>query len=115
MKIQKPLWNILILFSKYFYETGAYLTNESIDGRPWEAVLEEDYGLWSFDAAIIPLIIEKLYKDVPSNFIKKVMDGKAYPANGDIWDYVPGMNKINSCLFTQSRQAMLVQKIGHSP
>lgn len=57
-EVKIPIWNAMLLFSKYYRETGTYLINEGTYGT-WEAM---SGNFWSFDAAIIPVGIVKHHK-----------------------------------------------------
>ncbi len=48
------IWKLMTTFSQLHNQTGVYFTNEATDGRPWEALIQNDLNsIWMFDAAII--------------------------------------------------------------
>jgi len=88
-EVKLPIWESMKLLSKYFWETGVYLTNEATDGRPWEAIIGEGQDFWSFDAAILPNIYDKYYLIPPLDFVKESNNDKLLIVNKLIWGNEP--------------------------
>lgn len=88
-EVEKVIWDIMNIFSVHFTETGVYLTDEVTDNNPWEALIGEKVGIWTFDAAIVPLKIIKFYKKNLFDFECKVYGDKLFVARKTIWSKVP--------------------------
>ncbi|MCG7406518.1 hypothetical protein MH117_03745 [Paenibacillus sp. ACRRX] len=53
-ELRSVIWKVLTAFSHLPNHSGVYFTNEAADGRPWEALMQNDLDdIWMFDAAII--------------------------------------------------------------
>lgn len=48
------IWKLIKILSHLSNQSSVYFTNEATDGRPWEALIQNDLdNIWMFDAAII--------------------------------------------------------------
>ncbi len=53
-EVRSVIWKVMTAFSHLPNQSGVYFTNEAGDGRPWEALMQNDLDdIWMFDAAII--------------------------------------------------------------
>lgn len=80
-EVQEVLLKIMNMFSYKFFETGTFLTDEVMDGIPWESLMGEGDNLWAFDAAIIRVDMNDKYCPLNESFSRKQVEDKIYLFN----------------------------------
>lgn len=72
-----PIVNdILMLFKKYFFDIGIYLTDEVTDMKPLDVFACNNMdGILLFDMAIVPDKHIDMYSKLPSNYYFSMIDG----------------------------------------
>ncbi|MCE5172527.1 hypothetical protein LQV63_24950 [Paenibacillus profundus] len=67
------IWKLMNAFSDFPIQAGVYFTNEATDGRPWEALMQNDLdNIWMFDAAIINKGNMEYYQVIDENACTQV-------------------------------------------
>jgi len=88
-EVKKSIWDIMVIFSDTFSETGVYFTDEVTDGRSWKATIADGKDIWSFDAAIIPKTARRFYINAPEDFKEVVFGEKLGIIRMSAWENLP--------------------------
>ena len=90
-KFKPYIWSVLNKFSNEFNQTGTFFTNETTDGKPWEAIVEDDREwLLSFDAAIIPKELINKFMDLNLDiFFAKQEINQLFISRKRVWGEEP--------------------------
>ena len=75
-----PLVNkAMLLFKKYFFDFGIYLTDEVTDMKPLNIYTSNDVdGILLFDMALIPEEYINMYSNIPPNYISEKVEGGVF-------------------------------------
>ncbi|MGC5776303.1 hypothetical protein [Paenibacillus pabuli] len=85
------IWKLMNVFSHLPNQSGVYFTNEATDGRPWEALIQNDSdNIWMFDAVIMNKVKMDFYQVIDeSRFFSNVQEKEILIARKETWLNVP--------------------------
>lgn len=85
------IWKLMNVFSHFPNQSGVYFTNEATDGRPWEALIQNDSdNIWMFDAVIMNKENLNFYQDIDESiFFSNVQEKGILIARKETWAKVP--------------------------
>ncbi|WP_256761283.1 hypothetical protein [Cohnella sp. WQ 127256] len=81
------IWKLMNAFSHFPNQSGVYFTNDATDGRPWEALIQNDLdNLWMFDAAIINKENKNYYQVIDESiFFSNLQENELLIARKETW------------------------------
>lgn len=83
---KQTIWIACNVLSKHFYNEIVYLTDESTDVLPWEALLGLYKYTYCFDLAIVPNNYLKFYGNIPNGYKNIELANKTYILRLLNWD-----------------------------
>ncbi|MFU1796243.1 hypothetical protein ACM1RC_20465 [Paenibacillus azoreducens] len=88
------IWKLMQEFSHFPNQSGVYFTNEATDGRPWEALVQNELdNIWMFDAAIINKGNMNYYQAIDESiFFSNLQENELLIARKETWVKEPWRN-----------------------
>jgi len=86
-KYRSMIWKLMNIFSHFPNQSGVYFTNEATDGRPWEALIQNDSdNMWMFDAVIMNKKNMDFYEGIDESiFFSNVQEKEILIARKETW------------------------------
>jgi hypothetical protein len=88
-EVTRSLYELLAAFLPISVDAPVFMTNESQDGRPWEAWIANGDGAWEFDLAIASEQVRWPRQPIPVGFSRATLKGGIAIARDEVWPVLP--------------------------